>query len=490
MRLLVAALVMLALEGLVMSTPAEAPLPTLGDLWKDGLDGYLSPDPVLLRPSIAGMGPGLDRLLGGGLSPGQTMALVSHGAGAGKTAWLHQLVDGVADASARSLADRGSVTPAIMVSEMTIRDLTIRSLARRAGVEGYVLRDPRGPAGSRPLTSTETVGEAALMAARRAALECKEAAEHVTAIDRRTRVTISDLHECVRRVRASWEAVGANVETVVVAVDPIHRLLDPTRPEIEGLGEALTGLLDLAQAEAAIVMLTSDTTRAAASVRGSLGSLGRDELAAAVEMAFRGSYQLLHLPDVALGLVTMRADDEHLAAEDAARLEQEPEGTLYAEIASAKSRWHDRGQRAAYWLDPAMFRFRPTTGREMPQDVALEDRILEHVAEHPRCSEMSVRRGVKGRDTDIRTAVQKLLRTGQLLDTGDQRTGRKLERPGTPQGTAPEQGREQGWEQVETQEAVPGGSPLQGESPPLGTGSTPGPRAAIDDGGWWKEEAR
>lgn len=229
------------LEGLLearrngSASKEEKPPPTLADVWASSLEGYLRPDPWLLRPSDVGMGADLDHLLGGGLTVGQTVALVSHGAGVGKTALVHQWADGIAEMSARSLAAEGAVCPVVMVTEMTTADMTIRSLARQAGVGGYLLRDPRGPHGSRPLGGGETVGEAALAAAASAAEAWSPAALHMTPIDRRTRVTLGDLSGIVRAVRGSWLRAGADVPAVVVVVDPLHRLLDPTRSEVEGI---------------------------------------------------------------------------------------------------------------------------------------------------------------------------------------------------------------------------------------------------------------
>ncbi|HET9948849.1 MAG TPA: hypothetical protein VFQ22_08000 [Longimicrobiales bacterium] len=454
--------------------------PTLAETWDSELDSFLDPNPFLLRPSEAGMGPELNRILGGGLSVGQTVAIGARSAGAGKTAWLHQLADGLAAISARTAQHPGYATPVVYVSELTTRDMSLRSLARAADVEGYLLRDPQGQRGSEHLAGGMSRGEWALERAREAAKRLRHAADHLTVIDRRQRVTLHDLPEIIRRVRASWEENDIPVPAVTLVIDPLHRVIDLTKPEVEALGLAVTACIDVAQRENAIVIFTSDTTFAAASSRRSVSSLKRaDELADASEMAFRGSYQLLHLPDVALGILTMRADDENLTPEDAKRLAAEPPGTLYAEVASAKSRWEDRGLRAAYWYEPAKFRFRPTTSRVLPRDEPIEARILAFVEGHPDCSENAVRKGIDGRDTSIRKAIQRLLSDGRLLDLGDRRSGRRLRVGGTPLGTRAEQPGNNLPAQVGRPGVVPGGSPLRGESPPGGTTPLPAPGAEL-----------
>ena len=454
---------------------AGGPPRSLAETWHSSLPSYLDPDPFLIRPSNAGMGRELDRTLGGGLSPGQTAGLVAAGSGRSKTALLQQWGDGQAEASAtrykRALQEgvSASVTPVLFVSEMPVRDLTLRTLARLAGVDGSLLRDPRGAHGCRPLGDGVTIGEHALAQAARAAQRFRDAARFITVLDRRVHVTVADLETAVHRIRASWEAAECEVPAVLVIVDPIHRLLDPTRPEVEALGVALPAILDLAQRCEAVVLFTSDTTKAAVYGRSDAAAKPSGEaLAERTELAFRGSYQLLHMPDFALGLVTLSAQSEALSPEDAARLAQEPRGTMYAEIVNAKSRWSPVGRRAAFWLDPAKFRFRPTTSRELPRELSLAERVIVFVEANPDSSENAARKRVEGRDKAIRETVKSLLNADLLEDHGSSTTGRRLRKPGTPQGTRPEQPSEQPREQGEGREVVPGALPGRGE-PPSGT---------------------
>lgn len=459
-------------------------LPTLAASWTGSLDRYLEDDPYLLRMSRIGMGAPLDRMMGGGLSPGQIMALVALGAGQGKTAFLHQLVDSqaVTNALAVEYDEEPVVVPIIFVSELSERDLTLRSLARQAGVGGYILRDPKGSAGSQHLAGGVTVGEDALKLARRSAEDFRAAAGFITVRDRRSRVTLDAITQDVRAARRKWEERDCTVPTVLVVLDPIHRLLDLTMSEVEALGVILPKCLDLAHREQVVVAFTSDTTKSAASSRKSAGGIGRGEdLAHLFEMAFRSNYQLIHHADVALGMVALREDDPNLHPDAAERLSREPDGTRYAEVVNAKARYDEPGRQAAFYLDPAMFRFRPTTPRRLSSEVSIDELVLEFVASHPGDSENAVRKGVKGKDTSIRKAVRDHLSSGRIVDRGDNRTGRQLYIAETPRGTGREQPREQPREQVDGHEAVPGGSSI-GREPPTGTTPPHAHEAELDEG--------
>lgn len=449
--------------------------PTLADRWREELRDILDPDRFILRPSEAGMGRSLDRQLGGGFTPGQTVSFVSHGAGVGKTAFVHQLFDGIARRNEREL--RGAslegrtaiIVPIVFVSEMSERDLSLRSMARQAGVEGYLLRDPRGERGCRPLADGLTEGEAAIERAAVAAEAFQEAARFLTLLDRRTKVSIETVRRAVRAARSEWQDRGAEVPMVFVGIDPGHRILDPTKPEVEAIGHMLPQVLDLAQQEDVVALVTSDTTKVAASIRKELGGIGRGEdLAALVELAFRASYQFVHTPDVALGLVTLRLTDDALSPEDRDRLSREPDGTVYAEIVNAKSRWDRVGRRAAYFLDPAMFRFRPTSSRHLRAEMSLEERIVDFVETHPGCSANDVRKGVKGGSTDAkRAALEGLIRSHRIEDEGDNVTGRRLHVAGSPHRSGSGQGQVNPQVKAEGQ-GVDLGAPPKGGEPPSG----------------------
>lgn len=386
-------------KGLLEELERVAPprVETLALRWREGaLDAALDSTRPLLRLEDAGLGSWLDRTLGGGVQPGNMIGLVSAGAGTGKTAFAHQMADGFAKHSAAALegaagsGHRPVVVPVLFVTEMQVRDLTIRSLSREAGVRGSLLRAPNSRAG-RMVTPKDqasviaaldtyrqtdppqkaTDGELALWAARETAARMKPAAEFLTPLDRTARIgtgvaAVRKIHQQAERIRASWEAV-ADVAAVVIMVDPLHRLLDPSLEETAGLGDALGELLSISHAEGYITLFTSDTTKAAVGLRhGSVETTGPLEQQA--ELAFRGSYQLLHIPDFAYALRALDPDNEQQAgqmkgpgADAFFRRDDHNPGwaSVYADLISPKLRWGKVGELPAYWYDRALFRFTP-----------------------------------------------------------------------------------------------------------------------------------
>ena len=189
-------------------------------------------------------------------------------------------------------------------------------------------------------------------------------------------------------------------------------------------------------------MLSSDTTKEAASTRKDLGGLDRGEkLARSIELAFRGNYQLLHMPDVALGLMTLRGDDESLSTEDRARLSREASGTIYAEVINGKARWDMAGRRAAYFFDPAMFRFRATDARGLTGERSLDDRIMDFIRREPGCSWNQLRTCVEGGNDRIKKTLKALVDDGRVDDRGD-KIEKRLHIPENPRRTRTGQGQD------------------------------------------------
>lgn len=360
--------------------------PSLAELWDAGLlDRALDPEKPLFQLGAIGLGPQLDRLLGGGLQPGNMAGFVSAGAGIGKTAFLHQLADGLAEQSAATLAggeEAPSVTPVLFVTEMRAEDLTLRSLARQSEQPGFLLRAPGGFEGSRQLPEGGTVGEDALERARAAAATFGDAARFLYVLDRRATFgnagPIADLQQRARAIREYWEGQGCAVPAVVLIVDPIHRLLETRAADETGaIADTLRELLDVTHApgEELVTLFSSDTTKGAAAGRGG-DAEKREE---ATEQAFRGSYQFLHVPDFALGLWTL---DPFKSADgipgpyfdrpgmpagwqlntSSGQRDAHPWRTVFAEVVTSKTRWSEVGTRPAYWLDRALFRFVPLEG--------------------------------------------------------------------------------------------------------------------------------
>ena len=89
-----------------------------------------------------GWGSALNDLLGGGVCPGYFIAVGAAYAGAGKTAWVMQIADGLALRNVELLRSGapGPLTPVIICSEMAPKALTWRSLARWTGCPAHLFR--------------------------------------------------------------------------------------------------------------------------------------------------------------------------------------------------------------------------------------------------------------------------------------------------------------------------------------------------------------
>jgi hypothetical protein len=372
-----------------LPAPADAPDPdkdrlrTLDEHWTAGelVTDILDNRRALLRCADAGLGAWLDHALGGGLANGETLAVGAAGAGVGKTALVHQLTDGWAKWSASNLdvaagSDRrANVVPVVYVTEMGVRQLTIRTLAREAAVPGKFLRAP---------AAFGHAGEEAVRAAAKVSGPLCRMARFVTPIDRTVNVgsgatAVRTLGEHVQRVRDRWQET-ADVSAAVLVIDPVHRLLASGVDETRGLSDVLGELLALTQRAGLVTILTSDTTKRAASNRSGngdeKGDTASDELEQA-EQAFRGSYQLMHVPDHVLMLRALdpskywgkeKISKSPVGAEfTAGRGETRDEwATVFADLVSPKLRWGKVGEYPSYWYDRALFRFVPIARPSSP----------------------------------------------------------------------------------------------------------------------------
>lgn len=382
-------------EGIAPDVPdadKDRALPTLAEQWAAGglVADILDNRRPLLRCEHAGLGSWLDDVLGGGLAHGETMAVGAAGAGVGKTALVHQLADGWAKWSAANLdasagsGTRAAVVPVVYVTEMGVRHLTIRTLAREAAVPGKLLRAP---------AHYGQTGDQAVRAALAVSGSLCKMAEFVTPIDRTVNVgagvaAVNALRVHLERVRERWQE-RADVLATVLVIDPVHRLLDSSVDETRGLADVLGALLSVTQQAGLVTILTSDTTKSAAGQRNGDKKEGEtaadDDMEARAEQAFRGSYQLMHVPDHVLMLdaldPTRPAHREKIdkspvsAAFTAGRGETRDEwATVFAHLPSPKLRWGKVGDRPSYWYDRALFRFvpisRPGLDRATPADSA------------------------------------------------------------------------------------------------------------------------
>lgn len=280
--------------------PAEPPglaLPrtyTLADLDADRRRELLS---LADLPLGHGWGLTLDRYLGGGLGPGDVVGLGASAAGAGKTALVMQLADGLALRSANlaETAHGGPLTPMLLLSEMDPKALARRTLGRLAGAPAWYFRSGVAALGSKHAAAkAEAAYSKASQLLQPGGLFPRLAAWQRTARpDARGAVMLHQIAEAVESFRAEVVArfPGREVWPVVV-IDPIQRWQDGATSEVEALNVLAEEVDALADRHGWIVFLTSDTNKAAA--------VGREEKDRDPANLFRGSYKLFHACDVVL----------------------------------------------------------------------------------------------------------------------------------------------------------------------------------------------
>ena len=246
-----------------------------------------------------GWGRAIDGALGG-IVPGSIYLLGAAEAKAGKTSFLMQLADGLALLSAERAAGRseGPLLPALILSEMSAAALTWRTLGRWLGVESRVFR-------GRPYsTDPATVADWENVVARgRAALAEGPLAE--ARRFQRMRATLGTGPKAVAEAVAALDAwrddlraeTGREVWPVLV-VDPIQRLQDGAKGEVEALNELAATVRKEAHDRGLVVLMTSDTNKASAKREEEEGKTPTQRAAAVL----RGSYQLVHVIDAALYL--------------------------------------------------------------------------------------------------------------------------------------------------------------------------------------------
>lgn len=314
-----------------------------------------------------GWGRALDRALGG-LVPARVVLLGAAGAKAGKTSFLMQLVDGLALLTAERVAGRGGagpLLPALVLSEMTPAALTWRTLGRWVGCSSRIfgaapdaeldgadwLDDERRAEEERKLAAFQTDGLAALseggaLAASRRFLRCSTLSGPEAV--RSAGLALDAWREELRA------ATGREVWPVLV-VDPAQRFAAGGTSEVEALNALCDAIRAEADARKLVVLMTSDTNKAAAK-----GDPDADNRDAAQEVAavLRGSYKLSHIVDAAL--VLRPVDDA----------EAVPGGARKVEVLVGLNRWGPSGQSAAFSYAPASGRFeasdKPARARQAP----------------------------------------------------------------------------------------------------------------------------
>lgn len=303
-------------------------------------------------PTGHGLGYHLSSIIGHGLAPCEIVGVAASTAGAGKTALVAQLVDGLITRSAMIMrgapaADWGTtMTPVLLISEMSEQQLTWRSGARWLSVNSQVFRggetykarletdveraevdtawdrlskliDPAHPFG-------EALGEWAIHLTAREALDAITQdtdlfAAHLTA-------AMQELTTVLSQSRGGIGLPG--IVQPVVVLDPIQRSQQGDLTDVEALNKLARVLRECALREGWIVILTSDTNKATAIGQARREATASEEAAA----AFRGSYGLIHELTAAW----------YLRRPPTARdLKTTIEGTVQyeVEIVLAKNRW-------------------------------------------------------------------------------------------------------------------------------------------------------
>lgn len=330
----------------------------------------LPPWPDTVPPACGhGWGEHLDQLLGHGLRPGEMVAIGAASAGAGKTAWLMQLVDGVALRNPYLLAGEGAwgpqLTPVLIASEMSPDALAWRSLARWTGYPASTFRAGQSLARRHPSRATEL--RQAWQSARQALTGEFGQARHWQrllspgktglAASRGAKLFVEHLRATVEawRERIAHEHLRQEVVPFVV-VDPLQRY-QSGHDEVTDLNALARELCAVSAEEGWITLLTSDTNKTAATGNASDGRASSEEGAA----AFRGSYNLMHEVTTALYL---RRPPLREVNED-----EEREGLRYLEAVVVKNRWGSNLPPAPRyrWHSPSM-RFYPLPREQTAQD--------------------------------------------------------------------------------------------------------------------------
>lgn len=345
----------------------EAPLCSLGydlaKLERDRTRVLASVDLAPLDPTRGyGWGPRLNTFFGGGLAPGALVGIGANAAGSGKTAFTMQLADGFALRSAHLVQtdQPGPLTPVFILSEMSLDDLSRRSLGRMLGEPAYYFR--AGESAARSFAALRPQVDRAYEAAKRVMSPTGDFTRMRHFQRQVTNTFVSGVHaiEKVRSLVSQWREhlatahPGRDIWPIVV-IDPIQRWQDRSKPEVEALNE-LCELLDMtADTEGWIVLATSDSTKTSATAP-------REETSGAA--MFRGSYKLQHATDHAVGLDR----PEELSGERC----------RYLALLLIKNRWGPGYGRLLYRWEGATGRFDPLTEEEQAD---IERRLREEQAE-------------------------------------------------------------------------------------------------------------
>jgi hypothetical protein len=265
-------------------------------------------------PTGHGLGYHLNGLIGHGLAPCEIVGVAASSAGSGKTAFVAQLIDGLITRSAMIMrgapaAEWGStLTPTILISEMSAEQLTWRSAARWLSVNSQLYR---GGLTYIDMLQTDTERAAALDAWDRhdkltdpphpfgealgewiIHLTAREALDDINRdSDAFAAHLVASMQELVTVIEASRGGIGLpGIVQPVVVLDPVQRSQQGDLTDVEALNKLARVLREFALREGWIVILTSDTNKTTAIGQSRRETTAVEEATA----AFRGSYGLIH----------------------------------------------------------------------------------------------------------------------------------------------------------------------------------------------------
>jgi hypothetical protein len=342
--------------------PVSAKLYTRQDLAADKLRALLS---LAELPRGYGWGEVLNGYFGGGVGPGDLIAIGAASAGAGKTAFVQQLFHGLALRSAQVAAREspGPLTPVLILSEMSPAALTRRALAWLTSEKASTFR--AGRTAARP--GKEHLVDAAYADADRLLASPGGLLYRLMAWQRQVspRALLARLRaagieggaglvEQLRYLLREWGKVITFDQEVgqlpqceiwpILVIDPLQRWASGARSEVDALNELAQALDSAADEDGFIAFVTSDTNKTSAK-----GDLAGDPLEKGAGL-FRGSYQLIHNSDVAFYL---------------GRPEGEPQDpTKIVPVQLIKNRYGPGYERALYSWTGATGHFRPLSAVE------------------------------------------------------------------------------------------------------------------------------
>jgi hypothetical protein len=215
-----------------------------------------------------GLGKHLDVQLGGGICPGYVVSVGGRGVGGATSAWIQQLLDGlalrsvlVAEGEEGGTAMRGPMTPVVMLTEAGASELTWRTLARWTGADQRLFR--AGAGASRLLGVNLQQVERAFHQAR-ASLASRLGSSRalirvVQDMPERGRDLIEPLIERVELWRKDLVRQHQQETWPVVVFDPIEQWQDRAKPGIEGTNELVEALVQTARIRGWILVLASGT---------------------------------------------------------------------------------------------------------------------------------------------------------------------------------------------------------------------------------------